>query len=243
MRAFVTELILPPADLLLLAMVGILVYARSPRVGRGALFTALVGLWIFSLPITANSLVRLVQVPNGELGKAEAIVILGAGVWSTAPDYPGRMIDALTLERVRYGAHLASQTHLPVLVSGGQLTADAPSVAELMAMLMHQDLGCDVRWIESHSHTTADNALESAKLLAPAGIVRVYLVTHAWHMRRARFAFKRVGLSVIPAGIGFEQKDAMTLMLFVPSAKALLQSRNALHELLGLVWYAISLPN
>jgi uncharacterized SAM-binding protein YcdF (DUF218 family) len=62
-------------------------------------------------------------------------------------------------------------------------------------------------------------------------------------MRRARFAFKRVGLSVIPAGIGFEQKDAMTLMLFVPSAKALLQSRNALHELLGLVWYAISLPN
>jgi uncharacterized SAM-binding protein YcdF (DUF218 family) len=62
-------------------------------------------------------------------------------------------------------------------------------------------------------------------------------------MRRARFAFERAGLSVIPAGIGFKQRDTMTLMLFIPSAKAMLQSRDALHEVLGLIWYRISLAS
>jgi uncharacterized SAM-binding protein YcdF (DUF218 family) len=79
------------------------------------------------------------------------------------------------------------------------------------------------------------------RLLKPAGIERVYLVTHAWHMPRARLAFERAGFAVIPAPTGFTTRFELTILDFLPKAEALSDSTRFCHEILSIAWYYVRL--
>ncbi len=70
----------------------------------------------------------------------------------------------------------------------------------------------------------------------------VLLVTSAFHMPRARATFQAVGLQVYPFPVDLRvtQRD-MTPMDFVPSAKALDRTTDALREWLGRGFYAVNL--
>ena len=141
--------------------------------------------------------------------------------------------------RRRYGARLAHETGLPVLVSGGLPRADLPAHAELMRDALERDFGVPVRWLESRSRDTFENARESAAILRRDGIGKAYLVTHAWHMPRAVAAFARTDLVVVPAPTGFRAAPTWDWQTFTPSPKALRESGWALHEWLGRAWYLL----
>ena len=68
---------------------------------------------------------------------------------------------------------------------------------------------------------------------------RIVLVTHAWHMARAVQAFEQNGFEVVPAATGYQTQSVPLLLEFVPHASAMEDSRRALHELLGRIWYLI----
>jgi uncharacterized SAM-binding protein YcdF (DUF218 family) len=172
-------------------------------------------------------------------GPPAAVVILSAGRRTYAPEFGGETVDALGLERTRYGAHVARETGFPVLVSGGLATPDDPPLALLMADVL-RDYGIVTKWQESRSSNTAENAIYSSGLLKQAGISRVLLVTHAWHMDRARAAFAANGMTVIPAPTAFHRGGRFgDFGGLVPSVEAFRVSRFALHERVGRVWYAI----
>jgi uncharacterized SAM-binding protein YcdF (DUF218 family) len=77
-------------------------------------------------------------------------------------------------------------------------------------------------------------------MLQEAGIKRIYLVSHGWHLKRAIPEFERLGLEVIPAGTGQKLKNAeYEVFDFVPNAKSLNNSYLATHEWIGLLWYRI----
>ena len=92
-----------------------------------------------------------------------------------------------------------------------------------------------MRWVETQSRDTNENALLSAVLLRNAGIQRIALVTHAWHMTRAIKAFEKQSLKVIPAATGFTSQGANLFERLLPSAAALEQSAIAIHEWAGLL--------
>ena len=71
--------------------------------------------------------------------------------------------------------------------------------------------------------------------LKAAGIERIALVTHAWHMVRATRDFERAGLQVLPAPTGFKGGQARKLYRLLPRASALADSSLALHEWLGIL--------
>jgi uncharacterized SAM-binding protein YcdF (DUF218 family) len=77
----------------------------------------------------------------------------------------------------------------------------------------------------------------SASLLQPAGIQRIYLVTHAWHMRRARLAFEHAGFKVIPAPTGYATRYQLSVLDFLPDARALDNSGLFFREVAGIGWY------
>ena len=79
------------------------------------------------------------------------------------------------------------------------------------------------------------NAERSAVLLKAAGIERIALVTHGWHMVRAAKTFERAGLQVLPAPMGFKVGQARKLYRVLPRASALADSSLALHEWLGIL--------
>ncbi len=200
-------------------------------------------LYAFATPLlSAWLLIRLEGAPPLRRPTAEwaqAIVVLSAGTNFEAPEYGGETVDALGLERIRYAARLARMTGLPVLASGGASRANHPSVAALMAQALEQDFGVAPRWLEERSTDTHQNAEFSAGILRAAGVERIYLVTHAWHMPRAQAAFVRAGLAVTPAPTGYTDAPSLRLGL-VPSTTALRHSYYALHELAGRLWYRLA---
>ena len=148
-------------------------------------------------------------------------------------------LDALSLERLRYGAHLAKRSRLPILLSGGE-GEDDPPLSELMARVLEDDYGLRARWLEGRSKTTAENAVFSAAMLRSEGIHCVVLVTHAWHMPRARAAFAANGMSVIPAPTAFYQQPSFDgWQNYVPNSNAFRMSGYAFHEIVGRLWYAV----
>ena len=71
---------------------------------------------------------------------------------------------------------------------------------ELMHRSLEMDFEVPVRWLEEKVATTMGNARRSARLLQRDGIDSVYLMTHRWHMRRALYVFKKIGLKFVLYG-------------------------------------------
>ncbi len=149
--------------------------------------------WIAAAELPYEAQQTLVLIKNdGPFPYSRDGIVFGAGTTDNLVDYGGQTVNAYALERLRAGARLARTTRLPVLLSGGVVWDGRPE-AEMMKEVM-DEFGVPVRWVESRSRDTADNARESAALLRAAGLSRVALVTHAFHMRRSMEEFRRAGL-------------------------------------------------
>ena len=244
------NLLLPPASLLLLALIGLLLLWRWRRAGVTLLSLSLLGLWLLSTPVFSGFLLQQLrqQYPPLSLAAitagsdAQAIVVLGGGQRDSAGEFDGApALKALSLERLRYAALLQRDTRLPILVAGGRVySAAAMSEAQMMAEILQREFGAGEVWQEAGSRTTWENAVNAAKLLRDRGVRRVLLVTHSWHMPRAVWCFHQQGLEVIPAGVGYSGQHSESLnpwLEWVPSATALADSYYAGHEWLGMRMY------
>jgi uncharacterized SAM-binding protein YcdF (DUF218 family) len=253
MRDLLKILVLPPMVLFIGMAAGYVLSRRGHRAGVPLMAGAFGLLVILSLPAATFPLMGLAQrgvepfdpaVAMASLPLAEApqaIVILSAGLDRQAPEYGGAAAaDRNTLQRLRYGAWLHRQTRLPILVSGGVTRKNDPALANVMAATLETDFLVKTRWRERLSLNTFENAQGSAEILIGDGIERILLVTHAWHMPRARRAFERAGLAVIPAPMAFENSGGFQWSALVPSARALHTNYYAVHELIGRVWYALT---
>jgi uncharacterized SAM-binding protein YcdF (DUF218 family) len=175
----------------------------------------------------------------------QAIIVLGGGRRLGAKDfeeYSNQDLSKEALERVRMAAKLARQTGLPILTSGGQPDATdtkSQSEAEVMSWVLKNEYALDVKWLESKSHTTQENAHYSFEMLKREQIDRVYLVTHFWHMPRAQRIFEQQGFQVTPIPHGFWDIERYTPLDFYPSGSAFASSRQVWHEVLGSVWYRL----
>ncbi|AJC16190.1 YdcF family protein [Pandoraea sputorum] len=227
-RNLLVSLFLPPANVLVLAGLGVICWRRFPRVGKALAIAAALALWLQATPWFSNQLARSLDVgpaldikavevahqaqasappdlsnsSDNTSTRPQAVVILGSGISLGATEYgrrDGVDLPPGAIARVRYGAFLARHAQLPVLVSGGAPSGYPVSEGQLMANVLQEEFGVPVRWIEGQSLNTAQNAIFSARMLTNVGVTRVYLVTNAWHMRRARDQFVRAGLTVVPA--------------------------------------------
>lgn len=239
-KNMVAAFLLPPLNgLLLLALAWIV--RRRRRLAlclawAGGLLLAVLSLKPVGLALI-TSLESQVSVAVAKDSGAQAIVVLGGGRYRNAPEYGRDTVSEWTLVRLRYAAKLGRETGLPLLVSGGAPDGGGSSEAEVMAAILEGDFGVPVRWREAASEDTADNASESARILGAAGISRVLLVSHAWHLPRARSAFEQAGLAVIPAPTGFVAGTPLTPRDWLPGSMEF--ARTALHEWLGILWYCL----
>ncbi|TCH98257.1 YdcF family protein [Roseococcus sp. SYP-B2431] len=239
------EFLLPPGSLILASLALLFLFRRRPGAGRAILLAATACLYLLSTPYVASLLIRSLQwyppiVPGGG-PPAEAIVVLSAGRDRHVPMFGGDTIDSLSLERLRFAARLQRASGLPLLVSGGPPPRPGGlPMAALMAEALAQDFGLETRWREEASTNTAENALLSARLLAEVPIRKVYVVTHAWHLPRAMMAFRATGLEAIPAPSSHAVSQRVTAEALLPNARALSDSAYALHEWIGMGWYAAS---
>ncbi len=251
LKKLISALILPPALPLLLTVAGLLFIGRRPRLGRALAWGGVALTLLLTTPVGVAWILRDLEPAEAlapeMAAEAGAIVIVGAGRRSHAPEFGGETVNRLALERLRYGARLARETGLPILVSGGAPTGDVPE-AELMRETLETDFVVPVRWLETASLDTRDNARFSAVTLKAAGIDTILLVTHAAHMKRTREAFELAGLHVIPAPTGWlggggghaNSADEQPAWKLLPNQSAAYAGWYAMHEWVGLLAYRLS---
>ncbi len=164
-----------------------------------------------------------------DLDRAEAIVVLGAGL------NPNATLTYPSLERTLYGVELYRRGLSARIVFSGGITGEAPKAeADVMAdFARFVGVPGDAILMERASHTTYENAVEVARLLRGRGIRRVLLVTGAPHMYRAQLAFRRQMVEVLPAPVRTREG-----LRYIPGGNWVL-FYEVLHEYGGLVYYKV----
>ena len=237
----IAAFLLPPGCLLVLAVAGLITLRKHRGRGLFLLGFSLIGLYVLSTGYVADRLLQSLEPPFVDPAResADAIVVLGGSKYFSAPEYGGDTIGASELMRLRYAAWLQRTLMKPLLVTGGSPEGSATSEAAAMKRVLEQEFHVPVRWVEEASRTTDENARFSYRLLQRLGVRKIYLVTHAWHMPRARVTFERAGFVVVPAATAYTTFYRRTLIDFVPSASALRDSGIFFHEMIGLTWYRL----
>lgn len=250
----VDYVLLPPAAPLWCIAIGLASMRRHPRTGRSIAWIGLVLAFALSTTLAGQLLIAQIERNAGPAQDAAAlralmsgadaptaIVVLGGGVRSDPRERPDvERPNHRSVERAIHGAWVAKATGLPVLVSGGTPRTGKASEALLMRRLLETRLSTPVKWVEDRSRDTAGNARESAAMLRAAGHRRIVLVTHAYHMPRARAAFGRAGLQAVGAPHGFLGTPvAAAVSAWLPSALGVEINWLAAHEGLGGLWYAL----
>lgn len=235
--------LLPLNFLILLAISYFLLKSKYKKLGQSLLAFCIIGLAVLSMPVVADRLMLSLEIYPAIQGSdthgAQAIVVLGGGVYKEQPEYQASTLTPSGLERIRYAAYLYQRTQLPILVTGGSPYGGEPE-ADVMRRELTQFFSTPVRWVESKSDTTAQNAQLSWEILHKEGITKILLVTHAWHMQRASASFERAGFTVVPAPTVFQGEPQNAILKFIPQAVALHKSNTAFHEWVGIVWYKLS---
>jgi uncharacterized SAM-binding protein YcdF (DUF218 family) len=241
MRGILITLAMPPTGFVVLIVAGLLLRGGWRRFGRRLTWTSLIALILFGMPVVSYSMLLALEtglplVPPAD-HPPQAIIVLGGEVIRAHQERLGIRPGLLTLDRLRTGAALHRRTGLPILVTGGTTQPDTPAVGLVMAQSLEDDFQTPARWVESKSADTWENARFSADILRAEGITSVYIVTHAWHMRRAVLAFQGTGLTVTAAPTSLDDPLGPNLSDFLPRAAGWQTGYFAIHEWIGYAWY------
>jgi len=236
-------LLVPPGIVLIALLCSLALTWRRPPLARGLLLVSVIAFYALSTHFVADHLLQMLEPEARDPitdRSGQAIVVLGGGIDFDAPEYRGDTVNGATLVRLRYAAHLYRALKKPVLTSGGSHKGSPTPEARAMKQVLQDEFQVPVQWSDEASSNTLENARATFNLLNAAGIRRIYLVTHAWHMARARFAFQSTGITVIPAPTIYASRT-LSLLHFLPSGQALFHSGLFFHEAIGLGWYHLKI--
>lgn len=241
MKSLLLSLVMPPTGFVTLILIGLLLRGRWHRLGRRLTLVSAVCLLLFSLPIVSESALVALETGLPTTPPADhppqAIIVLGAEIIRSI-QRPGLFRPGLlTLDRLRSAAALHRRTGLPILATGGLSGPKTVAVGMAMEQSLRDDFQTPARWVEDKSVDTWENARFSADILRAEGITSVYVVTHAWHMKRALLAFQGTGLTVTAAPTPLDEWGQPDLGDFMPRASVWQTGYYAMHEWIGLVWY------
>jgi uncharacterized SAM-binding protein YcdF (DUF218 family) len=250
-RPALESLLMPPVPFLLLVLLGARWFSRHRVRARLAVLAGCLGIWAGSTTAAGYALTHWLLPPTRSLTANEvadlkkaprtAIVVLGGGHRDFAPEYGVSELPPRGVERLRYGLWLSRQTELPVLFSGGRGHGAQPgqSEADIAARVAERDFGRPLKWTETESRDTRENALRSVGILRQQGIERIVVVSHGYHMARAMQNFRSAvamgstNIQLVAAPMGIEPWARARVIDFVPTPAGYMTVRLVLHEFFG----------
>lgn len=243
--------LLPICIVLLLMLAGVLL--RRCRL----IWAGIVLLWLSSTPFVSHLMIRVVEgetVRDSAIDAlpADAIVVLSWGR-IVAPGHAA-ISEWGDADRFFGGVELFKAGKAPLLVfTGGRLPWE-PKTARLEGEILSDYaklLGIPAECVVTTSAVmnTAEEAGAVAALLANRPMksasrhtaARVLLVTSAFHMTRSQQLFERAGLKVVPFPVDFQVSvgGALSVIDFLPNARALSQTEMAWREMYGRLFYLV----
>jgi uncharacterized SAM-binding protein YcdF (DUF218 family) len=240
----------PSSIAMLLAVAGVMLWHRRPRVARWLAGIGIGVLLVAGIVPVGNWLIAPLEARASALSAAAAegpvagILILGGFEDGWVSAGRGQLAVNESAERLTEGLRLARR-HPEALVvfTGGVGTvfrAGAPAAGVVGGYLEESGIAPERIRLEGASRNTHENALFSASLLAPKPGQRWLLVTSAYHMPRAVGVFRRAGFEVAPHAVDYRTRgpeDGLRLFESVPAG--LLRFDLAAKEWIGLIAYRL----
>ena len=242
LKPYLTAVVMPPALLLILLVLGSLLIKSNARLARRIILSCVAALWLLSTNVFSvwlhNQVLPEYPTVTAALLKeksVQAVVVLGAGVVTGLPGGDQQMTRN-SLERLRLAAQLSRQSGLPLVFSGGSgwgAKHTSVSEAEVAEGVLLNAFGTRLNLKESSSRDTQENAANSWALLSKLGITKIALVTHTTHMPRASIEFRALGFEVTVAAVGQPTLGSETILGWLPGASNLELSQSLLRELVA----------
>ena len=249
MREILENLVVLPIPLILMAVVGLIFWAKHGL--SLILFTlSTLLLLIFSMPITGRGLEAPLADAARPYDKAArpapvAIVVPTGGIFEDITG--GWWASSSSIRRAVAARALQRQTGLPMLLIGGTPKKEKQSEAAVVAH--HLGLSGPSVITETKARDTAETAQAAARMVGDMDGNAVILVTSPSHVARMAGALRHRGLFVttVPTAppddaIRAERPGEVNsglLMQFVPSANGLARSSRAMREYVAILWYII----
>jgi uncharacterized SAM-binding protein YcdF (DUF218 family) len=236
--------VMPLGVTLFLGLVALILLRKGKiRTATGFVAVAMVYLWVMATPIVGEGLLRRVEsafppVPMSKVPEAGCMIVLGGVLQAPAPP----RIDVEfndSVDRVYKAAELYQAGKAPyVIVTGGNQPWSRSGKAEaelIQDLLVKWGVPEEAIMLEGSSRNTRENALYTKNVVDSIHCDDALLVTSAAHMPRSVGAFRAAGISVTPVSTDVRSADTddMTVMEFLPNAKALKMSSDAIRELVG----------
>ncbi|RME64739.1 MAG: YdcF family protein [Nitrospirae bacterium] len=243
----IKEILLPPSSLLLVITVAFIMVLKGRKKTGTAL--AITGIFLFYLLSTELGVTILIGPLEKKYPPLKSlhfqrpyVVVLTGGANDLS--HIGIEVEpsGSSTKRLLKGIEIfQSSEDAILLIAGGRGSADSPETPEALVLeRLAKALGVPEKRIiiEITSRDTWENAKNLATLLKNAR-GPVVLVTSAFHMQRAVWCFKKLGIRVIPAPTDY-RSSPITLYSLVPSAQALRDSSTAISEYLAYGWYLLT---
>lgn len=238
---FLQDLLFPPFNSILIILLGLIMIKWRRKSGVSIIWIGVIFLYFQSIPLTAYMVSQISHSPplsHFEFESSQAIVVLGGGVNTNSPEYPGSIgEETSTTVRLTYAAYLAKQDPSKLIVTSGGAKGYI-SEAEVMRDMLHDIYGVKNQiLVEGASMDTEENARFVARILLPMHIKNIVLVTQEFHMQRAMMLFRKYGLNPSAAATDRYYKicSINPVLLFIPNVFSMYQTALVLHELLGYV--------
>ena len=121
----------------------------------------------------------------------DAVVVLGAAM--AAPGVPGPAL----VRRLEYGVEVFIRCGAAHLVVSGGVVGPPPAEAHAMRDLaLEHSVAIERIVVEDAARNTFENAVYVGRIIRERGWQRCVVVTDAFHLRRALYVFRRLGLAV-----------------------------------------------
>lgn len=217
---------------------------KNPKLKKRLFIIALSLLYFFSNNVMVNEFSRMWDVTSATLkpGTYSCAIVIG-GFTSVDKNGKGyfngaanRYISAVNLYETGKAKKLMISGGSGLLLQGSEFK-EADFVLSQLRLLKIPDSSV---LAENKSRNTWENAVFTKNVLAANKIHGPYLlVTSAFHMRRAIYTFKKIGLDVVPyTGDPAAGDSSFSIFDFlVPSPLALLEWNGYSKELVGYITY------
>lgn len=194
---------------------------------------------------TAGPLERWYSSPDAAtLADIDAVVILSGGIRVADTLQPFAELAPATYRRVVQGVRVFTMSGADRLVfmglsDGVEGTSDAAVMRDFAVLL---GVSLERIIIEEQSRNTAEHARELPRVLQLRPDQNIGIATSAIHLPRAVQAFRAAlpGTRIIPLPVAYATSTRrLNVRDFVPSVDAFALSTAAMHEWIGMTWYAM----
>lgn len=223
----------------------VLVMIGTWRKRRTLCYVALAGLWLLATPVASDSLFRFIEEYSvkksiTKIPSADAIVVL-SGMLSDSPGEDGLEQEWGDPDRFFAGLQLykAGKSKRLIFTRGRMPWAVVKESEGDILRRAAMESGIPSRSISLTEEVanTKEEAAAVRKIMGDSPS-QVILVTSAFHMPRAKTVFEREGMGVVTYPVDFKVSvKQITVMDFLPDARALYLSDIAIRELIGRAYY------